>query len=724
MGIREVIDDRPELFTESNRAPAGKRRGVGTFGAAFWGALGGMALFAGMFGLCLWLSAGFSIMDVKNETVEKIVFEQYLYHIVFFQLKILLAYLAVGSVLGALYGLVGGGFFSREKRRGRLMSLLCGLLGALTIQIAVLLFALGDTPALYSPWFHETGPPLAALQGMTGQVLTPPVMKILIVLLFFGALWTLAGRISRRLGRPLLGFVCVAGAAGAYTWFATRPVVRMPQDPKRPNVLILSTDSVRPDRLGCYGHFRDTSPNLDGLAADSWLFTGAHVPLARTFPSWASLLTGQYPHTHGIRNMFPHPHDTHLSGSMVRAFTKQDYRTAVLADYAGDIFPRMEAGFDRTIAPDFTFQGLIDTASLQLHFLLLPYLDNEPARKVFPILNDFSDNADPKVLADRVIRYLDEQPDRPFFAAVFFSPTHFPFATHYPYYKRYMDGAYTGPYKFRKPPELALKTITSDDVRAIRALVDGAILAFDTQVGRILEALQARGALENTIIIVTSDHGENLYENIEDLGHGDHFRGNYTLRVPLLVSWPRGVGILGEGARHGRIDGLVSQIDLAPTILSNLGFEPPAPMDGVDLTDLITGKVPGVRDELYAETGLWFVSLSADYLSTRRILYPDISLMGQVEPGTGRVTLKPAYNDITNIAKHRAVFDDQYKVIAMPTSRGMRWECFNRITDPDERANLFEGEVQACEAFKEKLLDWMASAPGVELKNGFVLPAN
>jgi len=702
-----------------------KSKGACTIKAAWYGAWGGMFLFAGMFALCLWLYSGFQVMDVSSKEIEQIIRNDFRNHIIIFQIKILGAYLAVGAVLGAFFGLVGGGFHKKDKRKRKITCFVSGFLGTFTAHIIIYLYALGQMPGLYAKWFHETGFPLASIQGLATTILVPPVTGTLIVLLFLSTLATIFGRLHKW-GKPILVILVIVGAV---TCFCVQKFQKLPElvkDSTRPNILILAADSIRPNRLGLYTHSKQTSPNIEKLAKDGFYFSNAYCTLARTFPSWASILSGQDPQTHGIRSMFPDPKDTNLEGSIAWALKENGYRTAVFADYAGDIFPRMQAGFDFVNAPDFDFTTLIDTNSLKLHFLLLPYLDNRWARKVFPIINAFEDNCDPAYLSDNVISYIDSAQDKPFFAVAFYSPTHFPFSSRYPYYKKFVSRKYNGRYKYRKPVELTVKDISDEDVEHIRGLFDGGIFAFDVEVGRIVKALKDRNALDNTIIIVTSDHGENLYEKLDDIGHGDHFRGNNTLLVPMVFHWPKQIaGPIGKRTKSGVINSLVSHVDIVPTLYSALGITPKHRVDGLDLTKLITGQTHKARDMIFAESGLWLTHTSVDYLKSRRIDYPEITATGKYDPVTKRIYIDPQYTDITNIAKHRMGFDGRYKLVQMPTSEGIKYECYDLKKDPNETENLIDSiyPYVACAKIKNRLLEWLDLAPQVDVLNGFALPS-
>jgi arylsulfatase A-like enzyme len=727
MGIRKV--------TEAEQEAPKPKKGIGSIRAGIWGGIGGALLFVGLFGFSLWMFQGLTYFDVDAEDVQETILEHYKSDLIQQQARILGAYAIIGGALGLFFGLVGAGFLRKDRRKGRIYALICGLLGALLIHVMMMGRALGLTPALYSDWFHEAGPPWQALQGVFTLILVPPVMNVLLVLMILGALGTIARRIAPKAGLFVLAFLLIGCGLGAYMLDRNRDFPRSKTDPAKPNVLILAADSLRPDRLSFFGHSRQTSPAIDRIAREGLVFSDTYVPLARTFPSLASILTGQDPHTHGIRHMFPDPAATRLDGSLGFILAEQGYRTAVIADYAGDVFPRMEAGFETVQAPDFFAGTLAFEAALRLHKMLLPYLDNGPGRKLFPSLTNMADNSDAALLADQIIAAFDEDPDRPFFINAFFSATHFPYTPRYPYYKLYANRNYDGPYKYRKKTELGGVKIQAADIAQVRALFDGCIASFDAQVARIKAEMIKRGIWENTIVLITGDHGESLFEISGEFGHGDNFRRNYTHRVPMILHWPDGFGPIGKAGAQGRFEGLFSSLDFVPTVLANLGIAPPGRIDGKDLTPIVTGDAQSVREAIFAETGLWFAVIDRDYLSALRIRYPEIVDIYQVNDWeTGAVTIQPAVDETSEIAKHRMATDGRYKLIYMPVPGGVRYECYDTILDPTETRDLYpliksdesissalDSILDPCLVLKMQLLEWMDSAERAEVRNEYAI---
>ena len=316
------------------------------------------------------------------------------------------------------------------------------------------------------------------------------------------------------------------------------------------------------------------------------------MTVPRTFPSFVTLLTGRYPHHHGIRHMFPSAIERdHVGTTLPATLATAGYRTAALSDYAGEIFARTPLGFDEVDAPRFDMHTIVALRGLQLHPSALPYAAGV-AEALFPYVRALSDRADPQLLADRAVDRLDHLTQglgsrtQPFFETVFFSTPHFPYAAPYPYYARYGDPLYEGAFLYEKPP-LSPATVGPADAAQIQALYDGAVAAVDDQIARLLRALHDSGAEDNTIVVLLADHGENLWEDPRaGMGHGDHLIGERAVNVPLLIYDPRN----GSRAIVPRdIDAIVRDVDLTPTLSALCGVTAP-PTDGVDLSSLLYGS--------------------------------------------------------------------------------------------------------------------------------------
>jgi arylsulfatase A-like enzyme len=444
----------------------------------------------------------------------------------------------------------------------------------------------------------------------------------------------------------------------------------------QPNILLLAADSLRPDFLG-----NQRAPNISRLktAGTHWPHTFVHTP--RTFPSWSEILSGNFSPRTGIRHMFPAPEERRFAQrSLVRSFKQAGYRTFVVGDYAGDIFPRFEAGFDEVVAPTFDFPTLLEEQILRTQPWLFGALAWRPMREVFPTLRNFADLADPAWLTADLASMLPNGPtSEPFFGVAFYSVAHFPYAVPWPYYRSETSGRYRGPYKYGKPPLVNEGELSPADVEQVNALFAGGVRAFDHEVGRIIDILRLRGLAENTILVILADHGENLYERPSDTGHGEHLIGLESLRIPFIVYDP--TRQLEPGLRTA----LAQSIDILPTVMDLAGIPVPSGIDGFSLA--ATGG--SGREVVFAESGIWFANTSQRILGGRRIPYPDILSLGNVDYARGnQIVLKSEARPLVLTAKHQMAFDGRTKVLYTPTLDGVRWETIDREQDPLESVLL------------------------------------
>lgn len=506
-----------------------------------------------------------------------------------------------------------------------------------------------------------------------------------------------------------------------------------------PNILIIGVDSLRADRLaGAENDPRPVSPTMTRLAREGTTFTQAYSVLPRTFPSWVSMLTGLYPHHHQIEHMFPTAGDrSSLPPAVPQLLAQKGYTTVVVADFAGDMFSRVDLGFQHVQAPYFNFPTLIRQRILELDYHLLPYVANRTGRRLFPVIEEFAHNADPELLTDKVLATLSGLPE-PWLLLVFYSTAHFPYAAPSPYYKMFTDPLYKGPYTYYKPHDMvdnmAGKGQSAADIRQVRDLYDGAVRAIDDQVGRLVTGLETRsGLLDRTVVVITADHGENLYDGQLGMGHGDHLFGEPSLRIPLIF-WNR-TGTIPAG----RIcQAVVPNIDLAPTLLDIAGLEKVdvPTMDGASLTTYWQSGTnkghpgslhdPGLAGEdrpVLLETGIWFSEDAGDIRGLNRIAYPPLTELVEIDPGTNHeVVLKKSYGPVVELAKHRALYQDGRKLIYIPTKQGAHWLLFNPVADPMNEHDLVHAEPATAAWLKARLLSLLSDGSAGPLDGEYVIP--
>jgi arylsulfatase A-like enzyme len=362
-------------------------------------------------------------------------------------------------------------------------------------------------------------------------------------------------------------------------------------------VLLVSIDTLRADHLGCYGYPRATSPTLDRLAREGVRFERALSSSSWTLPAHVSMLTGNPVSAHGIdddrlwtlRGADGAPLAPDLRGRFVsEALADAGYRTAGFYTwkYLEERFG-FGPGFD-------TYERLHHT--FYSHPVVGPRWfaaeaagDRDAMRALYdehPELFDDTRMGAPEVVA-RAGAWLDEHvaraDDAPFFLFTHFFDVHDPYVSPEPFHSQF-DPDYDGPIDGRRvtsPDSPVLADMPARDLENLVARYDGGIAYVDTQVAALLAHLGRLGLEEDTLVIVTSDHGEEFFEH----GHKTHRRQLYleSVGVPLILRWPAG---LPAGRVVGGNAGLV---DIAPTICAAAGVELGARTAGVDLLPIARG---------------------------------------------------------------------------------------------------------------------------------------
>jgi arylsulfatase A-like enzyme len=341
----------------------------------------------------------------------------------------------------------------------------------------------------------------------------------------------------------------------------------------RPSVVLISIDTLRADHVHCLGYHRETTPVIDRLAAEGALFTQHVSNTSWTLPSHASMLSGLPETVHGVEDddRVIDPARTLLA----EVFQAAGYRT-------GGVFS------GPYLHPTFGFgQGF---EVYENAVVAKP----PPGQADWETLNDtdrmriinrytYQVSTGPEVVA-RALGWLDSlRDDEPFFLFVHLFDCHWDYMPPERYWRRFdpdFDDAGFDGRRFAANPQIA-PDMPKRRLEHLIARYDGEILFTDEMVGRLVDHLDLRDRLDETLIVVTSDHGEEFFEHGQK-GHRNNLFDE-SLRVPLVVRLP---GAVPAGAR---IDDQTSIVDVAPTILSLCGVPAPREMRGRDLTPLVTG---------------------------------------------------------------------------------------------------------------------------------------
>ncbi|HSZ63107.1 MAG TPA: sulfatase-like hydrolase/transferase [Terriglobales bacterium] len=314
-----------------------------------------------------------------------------------------------------------------------------------------------------------------------------------------------------------------------------KPPQKLPQ--KSPNILLITLDTTRADRMGFLGSKRGLTPNLDALARDSAVFTHAYSQAPLTPTSHATILTGTYPQFHQVNDFrLPLAKDLPYAPDVLHA---HGYRTAafvgsVVLDPATNYAPGFDRGFD-------TYNAGFDPEAIRQkgRFETIERRGN--------------------VVVTRARAWLTHHPKGPFFLWVHLYDAHDPYDPPEPYKSRYASEPY-----------------------------DGEIAYEDAAVGRLLAQFKARGLYEDAVIAVMSDHGESLGTHGEDT-HGI-FLYDETIQVPLVIKLPRkNAGDKSTTKQTTkRIDDKVELVDVMPTLLQAAGVAVPTEVQGQSLMGLLT----------------------------------------------------------------------------------------------------------------------------------------
>ena len=571
-------------------------------------------------------------------------------------------------------------------------------------------------PALYQDVFIDAGGFLKRIQPfLTDHVnrvhLWLSALCLMLVWLFWPIMRGSAQKLNWRAVATVTGVITIGAMIALCPWQRLSFNHSLSREDNRVNVLIIAADSLRPDRLT-----QSVAPNLTALKNQGVDFSHAYSPLARTFPAWVSLLTGNYPHHHGIRNMFPRwearTKDFHAIPS---SFAQAGYSTGVVSDFAGDIFRRIDLGFQKLDTPTLNMRELLLERILQKDSALLPWLRGPLARWAVPAIREMHVASDAQTLTRDALAAMDESGPRPFFLTVFYSTTHFPYAAPAPFYKKFTNPGYLGRFRYAKADTLNEDAaLSADDVAQVRGLFDGAVAAVDAAVGDLIDGMTSRGLRNRTLIVITADHGESLYEYGRGQGHGDHLQGDESLHVPLIV--------LNPGSPPAQVSTNVSLIDLAPTLCELTKTSCRREMDGRSLAVAFDGGQIAPHP-VFAETGLWFTESLPEVPLEQRIPYPDLVHLTEIDRShTDEIVIRREWADLTTAAKHRMVRNGDFKLVYMPTRLGPKYTLYNTATDSGEVSDVASKFPAVVERLKSDLTRWMLVDTSMDSRDGTLVP--
>lgn len=448
------------------------------------------------------------------------------------------------------------------------------------------------------------------------------------------------------------------------------------------DVILVTVDTLRADRVGAYGYAGAETPAMDGLAERGVVFTRAMTPMPRTTPGLASLLTGLLPHRHGSREV-GRPVDGTVTLLSELLAERGYHAVAVSANGAAGPVQGLDRGFERFVAMEELSSQLAGTVT------------------------------------DRALELVTEAPEGvPLLLWVHYIDPHAPYEPPAPWGER---PAGKGCRELARRAETQgwegghlfsdREGASSAALESCSAMYDAEVAYTDHELGRLLEGVEAARGLGGTLVVLTADHGENLGEQGLYYQHGPSLH-EASLRVPLILA--------GPGVPEGETEeALVGLEDVMPMVLGRLGLEVPEGLDGEDAWGHRgLGALWGAPEELvYAEAGSALMEHNSLYVYSGRaggfhcFNGPRFSLCGSRQEGLGlydrerdpdlEVDVSERFPDARarlmgavmrwapEEVRERAVRDPRFKLVERPRLEGgYRRVLVDLEADPAETTNV------------------------------------
>lgn len=454
-----------------------------------------------------------------------------------------------------------------------------------------------------------------------------------------------------------------------------RPRQDGPPDAARPNLVLVTLDTTRADRLGPWRYERARTPRLDALAAEGTTFVQAFSPIPSTFPSHSTLFTGRYPQSHGV-----HDNAVYFLGAeqstLAELLQARGYATgAFVSAFVLDAQFGLDQGFE-------AYDDAVDTPLMRFDVSLLEQADLPDERKRWEATVGTAYQRRGDATTKAALQWLGGLGARPFFLWVHYFDAHQPYQPPPPWDLEF-DRDYRGPLdgdqrtfwqRFRR------QQIVQADVDHMKALYDGEIAWQDECLGRLLDGVRAVGRLDETLVVVVADHGEGFGEHGQIWEHNSELYDE-AVRVPLVVRRP-------DPSAHGeRVAGLVRTLDVAPTILDWLGLPPEPAMQGTSL--LAFTDADAARRAQAEAPG----SILLEALRERQINPVEQSLV--------------------------ALRSERFKVIVRLDRAGqpVRTELYDLVADPAEKEDLAARDPERAERLREEALRMLRELPAPASQN-------
>lgn len=424
------------------------------------------------------------------------------------------------------------------------------------------------------------------------------------------------------------------------------------------NIILIVVDALRPDHLSINGYNRNTSPNIDKFAKEGTIFLNAYASLPNSDPSVTSILTGMYPHSHGVRMLFNNKLKPSIS-TLPGILKSHGYKTAYMK--CGSTYKfGLESGFDE-------------------YDLLGWKIKNKIKRGVYKILHQQNYLDVTQQYTDLAIKWIKKNASKNFFLFIHYINLHWPYKSPKPF-DHMFDADYKGKHLFNTLVEenkisrgemiFGLKKLPKEEVEHAIAHYDGGLKYIDFNIGKLLNFLKDKDLDDKTLIVITSDHGESFGEHEYYFQHGSHLYED-GIKVPIIFNNP---AIIPKGKK---IKDMVQNLDIMPTALNLLNIPLIDNLDGVNMLPLIEGKKDKARDFVFAE------SVENYWKENKRMFFEGVE------------------------GKWRAMIFNDWKIILIPNPKDNIYELYNLKDDPQEKNNLIDKEKEIASKMKKRLLEFL-----------------
>lgn len=509
------------------------------------------------------------------------------------------------------------------------------------------------------------------------------------------------------LGRHLLLLALWVGG----TWRLTvLPEARPAVDNEGMNVVFIGIDALRPDHLGANGYSRETSPNIDAFLQEAILYPEAWTPLPRTYPSWVSLLSGDLPITARIRDNLPSPAALVPKTALLpQVLQGEGYHTRFVTDDSRFSYMVPEGGWDAVQQPQVGMQNFAVSMREPPYRHFHALMHNRVGFWMVPVQawnQAFGSSYRPRLFQEKALDELALASEHErFFYAVHSCVLHAPGDRPWPWHSLHGQPGVELSNRFKYSRSgTALMGETNRAGESIEALAeqneriyDSGINMADELVGALMQQLEQAGLLDNTIVVLFSDHGEeqwapDLPYAYKGPNHGFHPYGEGQFRTLLAIRYPD-----GRGAGQ-RVEGSARLMDVVPTLARDLGLSWPEAIDGLALQEL-----PNEEEDrlVYIETG----ASESNYWNEGHLDYPfkHMSRRYRLDAELDRVYIRIKFKTALIAAKDRVVQRGRWKLVYRPTVDGQLLQLYDRSVDPMNRHDLASEHPEVLQVLSAEL---------------------